>query len=126
MLRFAIPAGSIIAAATFAAFAIADARGLPLVQQRTASTLVTLTLSVCVLILLAIPLTWRRILLVGAVIAGFILLFPLRPLRCFYALDFPRTGLPVTLLIAALGAASLAGFWALSRRRNRGSIGADR
>ena len=49
VLRFAIPAGSIVAAATFAAYYLARAAGLPLVQQRTAATLVTLTLSLCVL-----------------------------------------------------------------------------
>jgi cation-transporting P-type ATPase E len=119
VLRFAIPAGTIIAAATFAAFAAADARGLPLIQQRTAATLVTLTLSLCVLLLLAIPLTWRRILLIGAVVAGFILLFPVHPLRSFYALDLPRSGLPVTVLIAALGAASIVAFWAILQRHNR-------
>ena len=55
VLRFAIPAGTIIAAATFAAYALARARGLPLVQQRTAATLVTLILSLCVLVLLGDP-----------------------------------------------------------------------
>jgi cation-transporting P-type ATPase E len=71
VLRFAIPSGAIIAAATIAAFAAGHAAGLPLVQQRTAATLVTLALSLLVLTLLAIPLTWRRILLVGAMIAAF-------------------------------------------------------
>ena len=33
-------------------------------EQRTAATLVTLILSLCVLALLAMPLTWRRIALV--------------------------------------------------------------
>ena len=50
MLRSAIPAGSIMAAATFAAYALARASGLALVQQRTAATLVTLILSLCVLV----------------------------------------------------------------------------
>lgn len=89
VLRFAIPAGGIIAAATFAAYALAHARDLPLVQQRTAATLVTLILSLCVLVLLAIPLTWRRILLVGAVLPGFVLLFPIPAVRRFYALQLP-------------------------------------
>jgi len=35
VLRFAIPAGSIVAAATFAAYTLARASGLSLVQQRT-------------------------------------------------------------------------------------------
>jgi cation-transporting ATPase E len=81
------------------------------VQQRTAATLVTLILSLCVLVLLAIPLTWRRILLVGAVLAGFVLLFPVPAVRRFYALQLPHSGLATTLVIAALGAAALAGFW---------------
>ena len=120
MLRFAIPAGSIIAAATLAAYALARAHGLPLVQQRTAATLVTLILSLCVLILLAAPLTWRKILLVGAVLAGFVVLFPVPAVRRFYALQLPHSGLGATLAVAALGAAALAGFWVLSRRRGRG------
>jgi cation-transporting ATPase E len=120
VLRFAIPAGTIIGAATFAAYALARVRGLPLVQQRTAATLVTLILSLCVLVLLATPLTWRRIVLVGAVLAGFVLLFPLPAVRRFYALQLPHSGLAATLISAALGAAALTGFWVLSRRRGRG------
>ncbi len=68
------------------------------------------------LVLLAMPLNWRRILLVGAVIAGFALLFPEPVVRGFYALDLPATGLWVTLLIAALGVAALVAFWVLSHR----------
>ncbi len=120
VLRFAIPAGTIIAAATFAAYALARAHGLPLVQQRTAATLVTLILSLCVLVLLAAPLTWRRIVLIGAVLAGFVLLFPVPVVRRFYELQVPRSGLATTLAVAAAGAAALAGFWGLSRRRGRG------
>ena len=116
VLRFAIPAGSIIAAATFLAYWLARAAGLPLVQQRTAATLVTLILSMCVLVLLAIPLTWRRIVLVSVMLGGFVLLFPVAAVRGFYELELPRTGLWATLLIAALGSGALAGFWLLSGR----------
>jgi hypothetical protein len=34
--------------------------------------------------------------------------------RTFYALELPRGAIGSTLLIAALGAAALAGFWVLS------------
>lgn len=64
-----------------------------LIQQRTAATLFTLTLSPCVLVLLAVPLTWRRGLLVGAMAAGFVLLFPVPAVRRFYALDLLRGAL---------------------------------
>ena len=120
VLRFAGPAGLIIAAATFSAYALARARGLPLAEQRTAATLVTLILSLCVLALLAIPLTWRRIALLVAALAAFVLLFPVPAVRDFYALALPHGTIGSTLLIAALGAAALTGFWALSRRQRRG------
>ena len=116
VLRFAIPAGAIIAAATLAAYVLGRASGLPLVQQRTTATLVTLALSLCVLVLLAVPLTWRRIVLVGAALAGFALLFPVRVVRRFYALELPRSGLAIILLIAALGAAALVILWIALRR----------
>jgi len=120
VLRFAVPAGLIVAAATFSAYALARARGVPLTQQRTAATLVTLTLSLCVLALLAMPLTWRRIALLVAALAGFALLFPVPGLRTFYKLELPHGAIGSTLLIAALGAAALTGFWVLARRKGRG------
>ena len=43
-----------------------------------------------------------------------------RCMRRFYALQLPHSGLATTLIIAALGAAALTGFWVLSRRRGRG------
>ncbi len=122
VLHFAIPAGLLVAAATFAAYAVARADGLPLVQQRTAATLVTLMLSLCVLVLLAVPLTWRRVVLVGAMLAGFVLLFPVRAVRSFYALELPRSYLGDTLFIGALGIVALVGFWAISRRRWPGQV----
>jgi cation-transporting ATPase E len=120
VLRFAVPAGLIIAAATFSAYALARANGLPLAEQRTAATLVALILSLCVLALLAIPLTWRRIALLIAALASFALLFPVPAVRHFYALALPHGQIAATLLIAALGAAALAGFWALSHHLGRG------
>jgi cation-transporting ATPase E len=120
VLRFAGPAGLIVAAATFSAYALARARGLPLAEQRTAATLVALILSLCVLGLLAIPLTWRRIALLVAALAAFVLLFPVPVVRTFYALELPRGAIGSTLLIAALGAAALTLFWVLSHRQGRG------
>jgi len=126
VLRFAVPAGLIVATATFSAYALARARGLPLAEQRTAATLVALILSLCVLALLAIPLTWRRIALLAAALAAFALLFPVPAVRTFYALELPRGAIGSTLLIAALGAAALGGFWVLSRRQRHGPAELDR
>ena len=123
VLRFAIPAGAIVAAATFSAYCLARVSGLPLTQQRTTATLVTLTLSVCVLALLATPLTWPRIALLGGAVAATVLLFPVPAVRSFYALELPHGEIGVTLLIAGLGGAALAGFWMLSGRPARAAHG---
>ena len=102
-----MPAGIIIAGATFTTYAVAHSRGLPLVQQRTAATIVTLALSLYVLTLVALPLTWRRILLIAGVLAGFVALFPLPFVRHFYALELPHGMLGVSLLSVGIGVALL-------------------
>src|SRR2546430_10683151 len=109
VFRFTIPAGTVAAVATFAAFALARFDDLPLTQQRTAATLVMLMMSLTVLVILAQPLTWRRIVLVGLMIAGFVLLFPIPSVRDFYDLRLPNDALVGTLLIGISGVSALAG-----------------
>ena len=82
--------------------------------------MVTVIVGLGVLVLMALPMTWRRITLVVAALAAFVLLFPVRAVRTFYKLELPHGAIGSTLLIAALGAAALAGFWVLSRRSGRG------
>ena len=119
VLRFAIPAGVIIAGATFATFAVAHARALPVAEQRTAATIVTLALSLYVLILVALPLTIRKGLLIIGVLLGFLLLFPLRSVRDFYDLELPHGMLHVSLLTSAVGVLLLTALWVVLRRRER-------
>ena len=85
-------------------------------QQRTAATIVTLALSLYVLALVAAPLTWRRVLLITGVLAGFVALFPLPLVRHFYALELPHGMLGVTLFSVALGVALLTVLWAVLKR----------
>ncbi len=124
VLRFTIPAGSVAAVTAFAAFAVARFDDLPLTQQRTAATIVMLMLSLTVLVILAQPLTSRRVLLVVLMIAGFVLLFPIELVREFYDLRLPRDVLVETLLIGSLGVVVLAGGWEVSRRLGRGPAAA--
>jgi cation-transporting ATPase E len=126
VLRFTIPAGIVVAGAAFAAFLLVRTDHLPLVQQRTSATLVTLMASLFVLTILALPLTWRRALLVAAMLAAFVLLVPISFVRNFYALTLPRHLVGDTLLIGGLGVAVLAGGWELSRRLDRGPAAALR
>ncbi|MFL6243765.1 MAG: HAD-IC family P-type ATPase, partial [Acidimicrobiia bacterium] len=107
VFRFTIPAGTVAAVATFSAFALARFDDLPLTEQRTAATLVMLMMSLTVLVILAQPLTWRRVVLVGLMIVGFVLLFPIESVREFYDLRLPNDVLTGTLLIGFAGVAVL-------------------
>ena len=124
VLRFAIPAGSVAAAATFTAFAVARFDDLPLTQQRTGATLVMVMMSLCVLVILASPFTWRRTLLVALMIGGFVLLFPVESIREFFDLQVPGDVLAETLVIGFVGIAILGGGWELSRRMGWGPAAA--
>jgi hypothetical protein len=79
-----------------------------------------------VLVILALPLTWRRVLLVAAALAAFALLFPVTQVRTFYALMLPRHEVGDTLLIGGISVAVLTGGWELSRRLGRGPAAALR
>ena len=114
VLRFTIPAGIAVAIPAFASFWLARAHDLPLTQQRTAATIVTMMVGLGVLVILALPLTWQRGLLVVLMIAGFVLLFPFEAVRRFAALDVPSTTLLPTLLIGVGGLVLLAGAWAMA------------
>jgi cation-transporting ATPase E len=121
VLWFAVPAGVIIAMATFVVFAVAHYRDLTLDQQRTAATIVTLALSLYVVALVALPLTWRKALLIVALAGGFVALFPLTAVRRFYALELPHGVLAVSLWCIG-GAVMLLSFvwlWVHRARRSR-------
>lgn len=120
VLRFTLPAGTIVALAGLGAFLLARSRELPLEEQRTAATLAILLTGLIVLAILARPLTWRRLLLVAAMVAGFAALFPLAPVREFYALALPDAVLWQTLAIGALGGLALLALLAASARLGRG------
>jgi len=116
VLRFTIPIGFVVAVTVFAADALARSRHLSLLEQRTGATIVALLLSLSVLVLVALPMTWRRALLVGVVGLGFVALFPARIVRTFYALQLPKGALTVTLLIGVAGIALIVVVWAFVRR----------
>jgi cation-transporting ATPase E len=120
VLRFTIPAGVVIFVSAFLTFWLARSHHLPLVQQRTAATLGVLVPSLAVLVILAFPLTWRRILLVVAMIVAFALLFPLEVVRHFYALSLPDQILGQTIAIGVIASAVLGAWWEISRRLGRG------
>lgn len=124
VLRFAVPAGAVVSAASLAAYLLARTGGLPPVEQRSSALFVAVILGLAILTLLALPLTWRRGTLLGAMIVAFALLFPVSTVRRFFALELPSHGLWILALISAAGASLLAGIWiAVGRHTAAGTNG---
>jgi cation-transporting P-type ATPase E len=118
-LRFAIPAGIMIAAASFGGFLAIRGLGLGLGSARTSATIVAVTMSLVVLAALARPLAGWRGLMVLALAAVFAGLFTLPWLRDQLAIVV----LPVHLValsvgIAAAGCVLLLLAWPISRLRS--------
>jgi magnesium-transporting ATPase (P-type) len=104
-LGFAVPAGLVAAAATFAAYALAvNEPGNAVAEERTVATIVLASIGVWILVRLASPLTTARRLLVGAMATGLILGLAIPGARGLLDLDFPR---PV-VVFAAIGIVALA------------------
>jgi len=106
VLRFAMPAGFVAAAATFAAYSLARSEPSTTLQAaRTVATLVLASVALWVLSILARPATQARQWLIAAMVALLVLTLALPWTRDFFALELPR---PV-LWLAGVGVAGLAG-----------------
>jgi cation-transporting ATPase E len=99
VVRFTVPYGILVGAATFAAYEIALHRNISLEESRTTATLVVIALGLFVLIQLARPMTPWRGLLVGCMVAGFVLVMVVPFGRHFFELKMPPASM---LVIAAL------------------------
>ena len=90
VLRFAVPAGTLAAIVTLAAYAIADADdALSLDQARTVATLTLVSTGLCILVRLAQPFNAWRQALVLSMIGLFLAALVLPPARAFFALELP-------------------------------------
>jgi len=105
VLRFALPAGMVAGAATFAAYVLAiNEPNISRSEERTVATIVIAAIGLWILARLARPLTTRRRALLVAMSAGLLAAFLIPTLRTLFDLDFPR---PVVAL-AAVGVIFLA------------------
>jgi cation-transporting P-type ATPase E len=90
VLRFAIPAGLVMALAALAAGSLSHVQPtVSLAESRTMATLVLSIAGLWVLGRLARPLNWWKGLLVGAMVLGLILVIAIPYGREFFALDIP-------------------------------------
>ncbi|MBV8949340.1 MAG: HAD-IC family P-type ATPase [Actinobacteria bacterium] len=116
VLRFAVPAGALAAAATFVAYAIARANSVTLAQAQTVATVVLITYAYWVLLVLARPLNWWRTALVAVMAGAFLVALTTPGLRNFYALHLPGADVVAeTLPIAFVAIAALQGTLRVAR-----------
>lgn len=105
VLRFAVPAGVVAGAGTFAAYALAvNERDISISEERTVATIVIAAIGLWVLARLARPLSGARLSLVAAMAVGLALVLIIPAARLFFDLDFPR----LIVIFAATGIVSLA------------------
>ncbi|MBH1936039.1 HAD-IC family P-type ATPase [Streptomyces sp. AV19] len=121
VMRYAVPAGLIAGAATFATYLLArhhysgyEALG----AETSAATLTLFLISLWVLAIIARPYTWWRVLLVAAMSLGFLVVLVVPWLQHFFALKLVGTTLPwAAVAIAAVAAAVLELAWRWVGRR---------
>jgi cation-transporting ATPase E len=103
--RFAIPAGTVAAIATFSGYAMASSQpGVQLVEERTMAVIVLFLVGLWVLGILARPLSrWKAALLVG-VSTAFVVILATPGIREFFDLHLPST----VVSLAGIGVAAVA------------------
>ena len=105
VMRFALPVGALAAGATYAAYELAIAEEVSLLQARTLATVVLTAIGLFALIINARPLTPGRRVLIGAMggLYGLILLIP--SWRGFFELETPR----LIVVLAGIGIIGMTG-----------------
>jgi cation-transporting P-type ATPase E len=107
VLRFAVPAGTVAAACTIAAYALARSEsGVSQTEARTTATITLFLVALWVLAILARPTNPWRAGLVLAMAGAFAVIMATPGLREFFALNPPRG----ELVLAAIGIAAAGGF----------------
>jgi cation-transporting ATPase E/undecaprenyl-diphosphatase len=125
ILRFALPAGFLAAAGTFAAYSLARGPfGTSLIVARSTATVVLFAIGLVILAAIASPLTALRRWLVAAMGGVFLAVLAIPPLRGFFALRLPPM---VVWLVAGVIAAAIAPLvWWLVRRSQQAHPSIDR
>jgi cation-transporting ATPase E len=121
VMRYAIPAGVIAAAATFATYLLARTHysgAGALSAETSAATLTLFLVSMWVLAIIARPYTWWRVCLVAAMGACFLIVLIVPWLQDFFALKLVGTTMPWGAVgIAATGAVLLEVAWRVVDRK---------
>lgn len=100
-LSFAIPAGAVVALGLLTLSIFGLSWGAPMEQIRTASTLVVAILGLWILLMISLPLSWFKVGVIVAMIAGLVLIMNLPITVWFFELVLPSPEL--LALVAGIG-----------------------
>ena len=110
VVRFAVPAGTLAAVATFLAYTLANAEpGVSLAGARTTAVMVLTWVGLLILSIVATPQRGWRLGLVGAMTGLFLLVMVLPLTRHFFALEVPK----LIVWLAGMGIAAIV--WSFAR-----------
>ncbi|MET7287827.1 HAD-IC family P-type ATPase [Streptomyces sp. NPDC005573] len=121
VMRYAIPGGVLAGAATFATYLLARHHYTgpgALDAETSAATLTLFLISMWVLVIIARPYTWWRVVLVASMAAAFLFVLAVPALQRFFALKLVGVTMPWTAVgIAVVAAAALELLWRWVGRR---------
>ncbi|MGH9236130.1 MAG: HAD-IC family P-type ATPase [Acidimicrobiales bacterium] len=107
VLRFAVPAGTLAAAATMSAYGMARSQDVTTIEARTTATITLFIVAMWVLTILARPFSFWRFELVAAMAGLFVLALLVPWSRHFFALDMAPRGVTAAAVAIAAAAAGL-------------------
>ncbi|MGY4102161.1 HAD-IC family P-type ATPase [Nocardia sp. R16R-3T] len=117
VMRLAIPSGVVIGIATFVAYLIAHAGSYDTLEQQkeqmgTTALITLIMIAVWVLAIVARPYVWWKVVLIGASILAYVLLFTIPFTRHFFKLDPSNLGLTTAaFLCGAIGIVLVEAAW---------------
>ncbi|MET8876912.1 HAD-IC family P-type ATPase [Nocardia sp. NPDC004604] len=122
VMRLAIPSGVVIGVATFVAYLIAYAGPHATPEQKeqagTTALITLIMIAVWVLAIVARPYVWWKVVLIGASILAYVLLFTIPFTRHFFKLDPSNVGLTTTAFICgAVGIVLVEAAWWIAAGR---------
>ncbi|GAC1535798.1 MAG: HAD-IC family P-type ATPase [Acidimicrobiales bacterium] len=102
VLRVAVPFGIVASVATMAVYFMAYRADLPLAEGRTAATVTLVAVGLWVLVILARPFNAFKVGLVAVMLADFVGILAIGPVRRYFALRLPGGGTMTTVAVVAV------------------------
>ncbi len=117
VIRLAVPSGLIVGSATFLSFVLAyqgpQSTETQITQASTTALITLIMIAVWVLVVVARPLAWWKLLLIIGSVVGYLVLFTVPFCRTFFKLD--PSNIAMTMMAMTIGAVGVVGVEAATR-----------